>query len=76
MAKIYYRKIKAGEMTIEEVPERWRAAVQALLDADAPKKSQPEPVAVSLEPEITEPEVQPEVVKKTTKKSSKSLKKS
>lgn len=34
MAKIYYKKIKAGEMTIEEVPERWRAAVQALLDND------------------------------------------
>ena len=34
MAKIYYRKIKAGAMTIEEVPERWRAAVQALLDED------------------------------------------
>ena len=34
MAKIYYRKIKAGEMTIEQVPERWRAAVQALLDED------------------------------------------
>lgn len=34
MAKIYYRKIKAGQMTIEEVPERWRDAVQALLDED------------------------------------------
>ncbi len=34
MAKIYYRKIKRGEMTIDDVPERWRAAVQALLDAD------------------------------------------
>lgn len=34
MAKIYYRMIKAGRMTIEEVPTRWRAAVQALLDAD------------------------------------------
>lgn len=34
MAKIYYRKIKAGEMTIDQVPERWRAAVQELLDAD------------------------------------------
>ncbi len=34
MAKIYYKKIKAGEMTIEEVPERWRAAVQAMLDND------------------------------------------
>ena len=31
MAKIYYRKIKAGQMTINEVPERWREAVQALL---------------------------------------------
>ena len=34
MAKIYYRRIKEGRMTIEEVPERWREAVQALLDAD------------------------------------------
>lgn len=34
MAKVYYRKIKAGGMTIEEVPARWREAVQALLDAD------------------------------------------
>ena len=34
MAKIYHRKIKAGEMTIEQVPERWRTAVQALLDED------------------------------------------
>lgn len=34
MAKIYYRRILAGIMTIEEVPERWRAAVQALLDGD------------------------------------------
>lgn len=34
MAKIYYRKIKAGQMTINEVPSRWRDAVQALLDAD------------------------------------------
>lgn len=32
MAKIYYRKIKAGQMTTEDVPERWRDAVQALLD--------------------------------------------
>ena len=35
MAKIYYRMIKAGRMTIDEVPTRWREAVQALLDADA-----------------------------------------
>ncbi len=34
MAKIYYRRIKAGRMTIEEVPARWRDAVQELLDAD------------------------------------------
>lgn len=34
MAKIYYRKIKAGQMTIDAVPERWKAAVQALLEAD------------------------------------------
>ncbi len=31
MAKIYARRIKAGKMTIEEVPERWREAVEALL---------------------------------------------
>lgn len=34
MAKIYYRRIKAGLMTIDEVPERWRAAVQEMLDQD------------------------------------------
>lgn len=34
MAKIYYRRIKDGIMTIDEVPERWRAAVQELLNAD------------------------------------------
>lgn len=34
MAKIYYNRIKADIMTIDEVPERWRAQVQALLDAD------------------------------------------
>lgn len=34
MAKIYYRQIKAGKMAIEDVPERWRAQVQAILDAD------------------------------------------
>lgn len=34
MAKIYYRMIKSGRMTIDEVPLRWRASVQALLDAD------------------------------------------
>ena len=34
MAKIYYNRIKAGLMTIDEVPARWKAAVQALLDED------------------------------------------
>lgn len=34
MARIYYKRIKAEIMTIEEVPQRWRAAVQELLDAD------------------------------------------
>lgn len=34
MAKIYYTRIKAEIMTIDEVPPRWRATVQALLDAD------------------------------------------
>ena len=34
MAKIYYRRIKQGRMTIEDVPVRWREAVQELLDAD------------------------------------------
>lgn len=34
MAKVYYRKIKAGGMTIEEVPLKWRAEVQELLDND------------------------------------------
>lgn len=32
MAKIYYRKIKAGEMTIDDVPAKWREQVQDLLD--------------------------------------------
>ena len=35
MARIYYRKIKAGEMVITDVPKRWQEAVQALIDADA-----------------------------------------
>lgn len=32
MAKIYARKIKAGTMSIEDVPQRWRDATKALLD--------------------------------------------
>lgn len=34
MEAIYYRLIKAGLKTLEDVPERCRAEVQALIDAD------------------------------------------
>ena len=34
MAKIYYNRIKAGMMTLEEVPLRWRESVRQLLEAD------------------------------------------
>ena len=41
MAKIYFRKIRAGELNIntgepwciDDVPARWKAAVQEMLDA-------------------------------------------
>ena len=32
MAKIYARRIKQGKMTIEDVPERWKEAVEKLLE--------------------------------------------
>lgn len=31
MVKIYVRRILAGQMTLEEVPERWREAVREAL---------------------------------------------
>ena len=31
MVNIYVRKIRAGEMTIEDVPERWREKVREAL---------------------------------------------
>lgn len=34
MAKIYYRRIVAGIMTIEEVPARWQEEVRALLNGE------------------------------------------
>ena len=34
MIKIYYTLIKEGRKTIEDVPRKIRAEVQALLDAD------------------------------------------
>lgn len=33
MAKIYARKIRNGEITIDDVPERWRAEVERLLES-------------------------------------------
>lgn len=32
MVKIYVRKIKAGEMTIDDVPLRWREEVRKALE--------------------------------------------
>jgi len=34
MAKIYYKKIIAGEMTLDQVPERWREAVREMLEGE------------------------------------------
>lgn len=34
MAKIYVRKIREGEITIENVPDRWRKQVEELLGKD------------------------------------------
>lgn len=34
MAKIYCKRIKSGVMTIDNVPERWRAAVAEMLGED------------------------------------------
>lgn len=38
MAKIYYNAVKAGRRTLESVPERWRAQVAAMLEADEKTK--------------------------------------
>ena len=32
MAKIYFRRIIAGQITIDDVPKRYRAAVEKLLE--------------------------------------------
>lgn len=34
MAAIYVRWIKAGKMTLEDVPEKWRDQVEALLEEE------------------------------------------
>jgi len=33
MIELYYRLVKEGKRTIDQVPERYRAEVQALLNA-------------------------------------------
>lgn len=38
MAKIYYRKIKGEEMSIDQVPKRWKKEVLELLEADQDKE--------------------------------------
>lgn len=34
MAKLYVKRIKAGKMTIEEVPEHWREEVRRMLEEE------------------------------------------
>ena len=34
MARLYYKRIKADLMTIEQVPPLWREQVQSLIDAE------------------------------------------
>lgn len=34
MAKVYYRLVKAGKWSIDDVPALWRGSVQSLLDAN------------------------------------------
>lgn len=35
MAEMYYKLIKAGRRTLEQVPVKYRAEVKALLDSNA-----------------------------------------
>lgn len=35
MAKIYYKRIKAGIMLLEEVPAKWQNAVKNMMDSEA-----------------------------------------
>jgi hypothetical protein len=34
MVNIYVRKIRAGQMTIDEVPERWRDKVKEIIEGE------------------------------------------
>lgn len=40
MAKIYYRQVKAGKRTLDEVPEYWREKVREMLEADKVEKTE------------------------------------
>lgn len=33
MAKIYYKRIINGQMTLDEVPEKWREEVRKMLES-------------------------------------------
>lgn len=35
MAKIYYKRILSGQMTLDEVPEKWREEVRKLMEENA-----------------------------------------
>ncbi len=35
MVKLYVKRIRAGKMTLEEVPEHWREAVRKALEDEA-----------------------------------------
>jgi len=34
MINIYVKRIRRGDMTLEEVPEKWRAAVAAIIEGE------------------------------------------
>ena len=34
MVKIYVKRIRAGQMTLDEVPSKWRDEVRAVLEVD------------------------------------------
>lgn|GEM_PF-2238090 len=36
MARLYFRKVKAGEMCLEDIPAWWREAVQVLMEGTGP----------------------------------------
>ena len=35
MARLYWIKVKNGSMTLDEVPDKWRGEVQALMEAES-----------------------------------------